>query len=68
MIFWFECKTKISFLIILSNIHIRICENVFITINTRWCKMKVKCLKLKNMGDMCYKNVQKMPKSKTTLA
>jgi hypothetical protein len=30
--------------------------------------MKVKCFQFKNIGDMCYKNVQKMPKSKTTLA
>jgi hypothetical protein len=29
--------------------------------------MKVKCFKYKNMGDMCYENVQKMPKTKTTL-
>ncbi len=37
---WFECKTIIIFLIILSSIHIKICENVIININTRWCKMK----------------------------
>jgi hypothetical protein len=28
--------------------------------------MKAKCRDKKNMGDMCYKNVQKMTKSKTT--
>ncbi len=56
-IFWFECKTKIIFLIISSSIHIRICENVFLIINTRWCKM----LLLKIIDDMlqkCAKNAQ----------
>ncbi len=44
IVFFFcvECKTKIIVLINLSNIHMRICDNVFLTINTRWCKMKVK--------------------------
>jgi hypothetical protein len=46
--------------------HIKICENIFLIINTRWCKMKVKCLKKKNMGDMCYKMCKKIPESKTT--
>jgi hypothetical protein len=63
-VFLFECKIRINFLIISSNIHIRICENVFLTINTRCCIMKVKCFKLKNMDDICYKNVQKMIKSR----
>jgi hypothetical protein len=34
-VFWFACKTIIIFLIISSNIHIRIFENVFLTIKTR---------------------------------
>jgi len=40
----FECKTRIMFLTISLNTHIRICENVILTINTRWCKKK-KCIK-----------------------
>jgi hypothetical protein len=43
--FGLSARPKIIILINLSNIHIRICENVFLTINTRWCKMKVKVLK-----------------------
>jgi hypothetical protein len=53
-IFWFECKTRI--------IHIRICENVFLTINTRWCIMKVHALNKKTW--VMY--VTKMFTSKTT--
>jgi hypothetical protein len=34
-VFWFECKIEIKLLIISLNIHIKICENVFLTINTR---------------------------------
>ncbi len=37
-----------------------------INLERQWCKLKVKCFKYKYIGDMCYKNVPKMPKSKTT--
>ncbi len=43
LIFWnkerflFECKTLIISLTILSSIHIKIRENIFLTTNTRWC-------------------------------
>jgi hypothetical protein len=39
---WFECNIRIIVLINLSSIHIRTCENVFLTIIRRWCKMKIK--------------------------
>ncbi len=66
-VFWFECKTIIIFLIISSNIHIRIFDNVFLTINTRWCKMKVKCLKLKKWVTSATKMCKKWPSSNPTL-
>jgi hypothetical protein len=51
-IFWFGCKTRIIALINLSSINIRICANLFLTINTRWCKMKLKCFKFKKCEKM----------------
>ncbi len=65
---WKRCKTRIFFLIISLSIHIRICENVILTINTRWCKNKIKCFTYiyTYMSDTCYKNVFKMPRFKQT--
>ncbi len=54
--------TNVKHVWIFSSIHIRICENVFLIINMRWCKMKVKCLKFKkkrlHVLQKCAKNAQ----------
>jgi len=43
--FGLNARLELIFLIISSSIHIRVCENVFLIIYTRWCKMKEKCFK-----------------------